>query len=546
MSSKIDWIKYSLITVIAICGFLLIREYDQFSQRKVEASRAEIHANEIVDSNSDIPQILESTDSLDIDVSTASNDENNIHINTNVLHVIIDLNGGDLVQADLLKHMESKDSNIPLRILDENNLYTYVTQSGLAGRNGFDSSDGRAQYTSQQTHYTLSENEDSLEVVLSTEKNGVQLDKIYTFRSDNYLIDIDFKVRNNSDADWQGTLFARTKRNDYRPETSAGFGMAPFLGAAITTDEKPYKKLSFDDMVETPIKQTNQSGWVAFLQHYFVTAWIASENTAIEYTLKKLDNGLFYMGYTQSGFRVKAGESGAIQTQFYIGPKDQYKLADIAEHLDLTVDYGWLWWAAQPLYWLLFNIQKLVVNWGIAIILLTLIVKAIFFPLSAKSYRSMAKMRKLAPKMQELKERYAGDRQGMSKATMEMYQKEKVNPMGGCLPMLIQMPIFIALYWVIFESVELRHAPFMLWIQDLSAKDPYFILPIFMGVSMYFQQKLNPAPTDPMQAKVMQFLPVMFTVMFIWFPSGLVLYWTVNNLLSMAQQYIITKKIENE
>jgi YidC/Oxa1 family membrane protein insertase len=282
------------------------------------------------------------------------------------------------------------------------------------------------------------------------------------------------------------------------------------------------------------------------VQHYFISAWIPDANTTNTYRLGKSSNSnLYILGFTSNAIEIAPSSKSSIKSSFYAGPKDTEKLEKISPHLDLTVDYGWLWMIAKPLFWLLKSIHGFVGNWGLAIIGLTFAVKAVFFHLSATSYKSMAKMRKLAPKMQEIKERYGDDRQKMSQETMKLYQTEKVNPLGGCLPMLIQMPVFLALYWVLQESVELRHAPFFLWIADLSIKDPFFVLPIIYGITMWFMQKLNPQPADPMQARIMQMLPLVFTFMFLWFPAGLVLYWVTNNSLSMLQQYIITKQIDN-
>jgi YidC/Oxa1 family membrane protein insertase len=322
--------------------------------------------------------------------------------------------------------------------------------------------------------------------------------------------------------------------------------MQPFLGAATTTTEDRFKKFSFGDIADEPWKNSYQGGWIAIMQHYFLSAWIPSANQSHTYSTRQTQAGFNIAGFTSSPVIVDPGQTGSYSMNLYVGPKDQYTLAEISPHLELTVDYGWLWWIAQPLFWLLTKIQSFVGNWGVAIILLTVFVKGAFFKLSAASYRSMAKMRKVQPKMQSIREEYADDKQKQSQAMMELYKKEKINPMGGCLPILIQMPVFIALYWVLMESVELRQAPFALWINDLSVMDPYFVLPLMMGASMFFMQKLNPPPPDPMQAKIMQWLPVIFTFFFLWFPAGLVLYWVVNNLLSMTQQFIITRAIDRE
>jgi YidC/Oxa1 family membrane protein insertase len=320
--------------------------------------------------------------------------------------------------------------------------------------------------------------------------------------------------------------------------------MQPFLGVATMTNEKPYLKIAFDDLQEDPLNTVVEGGWIAVVQHYFISAWVPPNPGQYRYSTKVTSNGDNLIRYTGSELTLAAGERGQFSSQFYAGPKDQYRLKEIAPGLDLTVDYGWLWWIAQPLFWILTQIHKLVANWGWSIILLTVLVKAAFFHLSAASYRSMAKMRKVTPKMTQIREQYADDKQKQSQEMMALYQKEKVNPLGGCLPILIQMPVFIALYWVLMESVELRHAPWLGWIKDLSTMDPYYILPLIMGASMFFQQKLNPPPPDPTQAKIMQLMPVFFTFFFLWFPAGLVLYWVVNNLLSIAQQWVITRRIE--
>jgi len=320
-------------------------------------------------------------------------------------------------------------------------------------------------------------------------------------------------------------------------------GMQSFLGMALSSTEKPYEKYNFDDMTEEPINQQIQGGWVSFIQHYFLSSWIP--NNEITHTYQsKVRNGLFLMGFISPATVVEAGSSGEVSAKLYIGPKIIERLEEVAPNLDLTVDFGWLFFIATPLFLLLDFFYGLVQNWGIAIILVTLVVKALFFKLSAASYRSMANMRRVAPKLKTLKEQHGDDRQKMSAAMMDLYKKEKINPLGGCLPILVQMPVFIALYWVLLESVQLRHAPFMFWITDMSVKDPLFILPILMGISMFIQMQLNPAPPDPMQAKIMKIMPIMMTVFFLWFPAGLVLYWLVNNILSISQQWVITRQIE--
>jgi len=332
------------------------------------------------------------------------------------------------------------------------------------------------------------------------------------------------------------------------------------VGFASRTVEEKYVKHHFKDLAEEPYTAQTNGGWIALLQHYFLSAWIPADSQTNRIDMLRSDSGFNIARFTSPLVDVQAGATATLGARFYAGPKDQYQLAKISPGLDLTVDYSWLWWIAQPLFALLhffatgelhafgtvIEIGSGAGNWGVAIVLLTLLVKGAFFHLSAASYKSMAKMRKLQPKMLELKDRYGDDRQKLSQETMDLYRREKVNPLGGCLPILIQMPVFLALYWVLLESVELRQAPLGGWIHDLSVMDPYFVLPLLMGASMYYQQKLNPPPPDPMQAKVMQFMPIIFTVFFLFFPAGLVLYWLVNNLLSISQQWVITRRIENE
>ena len=437
--------------------------------------------------------------------------------------------------------IEQKD--VPFVLMERNQRRSYTAQSGLLGRDGIDSK-GAALYSVAQTSYSLADGQDELQVVLTASNEKSSVEKVFTFRRADYLIDVKYRVKNTSAEAWQGVFYAQLKR-DASPDPSAGsqLGMAAYLGAALTTKENRYEKVDFDDLSKG-YKYTHQGGWAAMLQHYFLSAWVPPQDQQFTYNGRAVQ-GNYLFGFYGTPTIIAAGETAELGAGLYVGPKVQDRLAVIADHLDLTVDYGWLWWIAQPLFWLLTFFHGLVGNWGVAIILLTICIKLLFYKPSAISYRSMANMRKVAPKMQEIKEKYGDNREKLGQEMMKLYRDEKINPLGGCLPILIQMPVFIALYWVLMESVELRQAPFMLWIEDMSVMDPYFILPLIMGASMYFQMKLNPTPPDPMQARVMQFMPVIFTVFFLWFPAGLVLYWVVNNLLSIAQQYMITKQIEN-
>lgn len=498
---------------------------------------------------------------------TASSSER-IQVNTDVLRVEINPVGGDIVRLalpDYPKHVETPDQ--PFVFMDQNNSGTYVAQSGLVGKNGTDSSKGRPHWSSAQQSYQLAEGDNELNVDLTlTQDNGAEIIKRYTFEKGSYLVRVSHIVRNNGSSPWTGALYGQIKRDgsDDPGLSKAGFAPMPtYLGAAYWSTDKPYNKLTFDDMSEDDVKlnQTVEGGWLAMVQHYFVSAWIPDAKQKNHYSsvyLKSRDQ--YLLRFVSPNTTVQPGEESVLYAEFYAGPKQQDNLEAISPGLNMTVDYGWLWFISQPIFALLVFLQSGevsvfgmdidigggVVNWGVAIILLTFIIKSIFFKLSATSYRSMAKMRKVAPEMQRIKEQNKNDKQKQQMETMNLFKREKINPLGGCLPMLVQMPVFIALYYVLLESVELRQAPFFLWINDLSVMDPYFVLPILMGASMFVQTRLNPTPADPTQAQVMKWMPMIFAVFMLWFPAGLVLYWLTNNILSIAQQWIITRKIENE
>lgn len=544
-----DFRRYFLWGALFVVGYMLFLQWNQ-DYGSVATSNVVQTTQTPASNNTDIPStVVASAATNDIVVNSQQPaSETLIQVVTDALIVSIDPIGGDIVKASLPDYKKAQASSEPFVLLDNGVERTYVTQSGLVGPNGPDANkEGRPAYRTDQNQYRLGDGEDSLAVNLYfTDAQGVQYTKTFTFKRGQYAVRQQITVDNNSNAPWQGNLFAQIKRdNTEDPSASSGMGLQPYLGGAISTETTPYSKVSFSDMAESPTKITATGGWVAILQHYFVSAWVPdSTHKATLYTRQKGDFNI--IGFTGSSVEIAAGNQGTLSSTLYIGPKLQDQLGETASNLELTVDYGWLWWLAQPLFWLLTMIQSFVVNWGVAIILVVVVVKGLFFKLSAASYRSMAKMRKFGPELARLREQHGDDRQKMSASMMELYKKEKINPLGGCLPILVQMPVFLSLYWVLMESVELRHAPFMLWINDLSAMDPYFVLPILMGISMLGQQMLNPTPPDPMQARIMKIMPVAFTFFFLWFPSGLVLYWVVNNSLSILQQYIITKRIERE
>lgn len=476
-----------------------------------------------------------------------------ITVKTDVLALKIDLQGGDITQVALPKYTRKVDSTEPLILMDQSRERTYIAQSGLisvAGQAGGldDQSAGRPKYQADQNEFELPAAGQDLQVVLKTvTADGVEVHKIFEFKRGDYRINVRYVIKNGSAQPWTGLMFGQLKRdNSTDPSADThSFGMVTFLGGAWWTPEKTYNKLALGNFAKEPLNTTVGGGWVAMVQHYFVTAWIPDPKTQNVISTRVSSNGAEnFIGFTAPAIVVAPGAEASTEASFYAGPKIQDHLKALSPGLELTVDYGWLWPVAQFLFWLLKTIHGFLGNWGWSIVVLTILVKAAFFHLSATSYRSMANMRRVMPEMQRMKEQFGSDRAKLSQAMMELYKKEKINPLGGCLPILVQMPVFIALYWTLMESVELRHAGWILWIKDLSLLDPYYILPLLMGVTMYVQQSLNPAPQDPTQAKMMKFMPVIFTVFFLWFPAGLVLYWLSNNLLSIAQQWTITRQIE--
>ena len=560
---NMNLLRNSLIGGILAVTFLLFIRWSEFQaeqtaleQQPEETLSSQIAApsaelptqapSAVQSTNDEIPQAPTETTNQN-PVLPVKNNSDLVHIKTDTLDLLIDTYGGDIVRAALPQYLVKLDEpENPFTMLRRTESHTYVARSGLIGSNGTDKNGYRPTFTSTNTYYELRESQDSLVVDLNYQQDQVNIIKRFSFNRDSYVIDIDYLIDNQSDQSWTANLFGQIRRDSFKPSSDI-IGMQPYVGAAITTPESNYKKLSFGDLKDDDFKISQMGGWVAMIQHYFVSAWIPDPEQKNHYHLyKSSGKDIYLLGFTSNSATIDAGASGSFSASFYVGPKIIKNLEKIAPHLDLTIDYSWLWFIAKPLFYGLDWIHGSVGNWGLAIVLLTLVIKLIFFYPSAMSYRSMAKMRKLAPMMNDLKERFGDDRQKMSAELMKMYRKEKVNPLGGCLPILMQMPVFIALYWVLMESVELRHSPFFLWITDLSVKDPYFILPLIMGGTMYIQQKLNPAPPDPMQAKIMQMMPIFFTFLFLMFPAGLVLYWVVNNTLSIAQQWTITRQIEKQ
>ncbi len=550
MANKImDLQRTLLVAGLAVVGYLMVLQWNQdYNQPPSSASVAtQLPGSGSagipgMSSGSDVPSLPGALPTVSQPQSPAAN---LITITTDTLILSVDPVGGEIVRAELPQYPLSKGDTAPFVLLENTQSRSYIAQSGLIG---LTANNTKPVYSASQSSYNLGDNSTLTVDLHTTSADGIKVTKRFSFARDTYQVGVDYLVDNTSDKSWSTRFYGQFKRDDSADpsrEMSKTSGMNTYLGAAVRSSNKQYEKLEFSDFASKPFEETIKGGYAAIVQHYFVSAWIPKQDQDNTFQTRRFDNQNI-VSMIEPVVTIAPGQTATLGATLYLGPKNQERLAKLANGLDLTIDYGMLWWFAKPLFMLLNLLHSVLGNWGWSIIGLTLIVKSIFFPLSAASYRSMAKMRKIGPKMQALKDKYGDDRQGLSQAMMKMYKEEKVNPMGGCLPILVQMPVFIALYWVLLESVELRHAPWILWIQDLSQMDPYFILPLIMGASMFAQQMLSPTPPDPMQAKVMKLMPVIFTVFFLWFPAGLVLYWVTNNILSITQQWYITRKIEAE
>ncbi|WP_233956875.1 membrane protein insertase YidC [Pectobacterium versatile] len=474
-----------------------------------------------------------------------------ITVKTDVLSLTINTRGGDIEQAHLLAYPDTLGSDKPFHLLETTSEFVYQAQSGLTGKNGPDNpaNGPRPLFTTTQDSFELADGQSELRIPMTyTAADGVTYTKTFVLKRGDYALNVDYSVNNTSAQPLELTLFGQLKQSmelpKHRDTGSSNFALHTYRGAAFSSSEDKYKKYSFSDMDEN-LNITTNGGWVAMLQQYFATAWIPTTAGANTFYTSKLGNGQAAIGFKSAPVVVAAGSQQDLKTTLWVGPEIQDKMAAVAPHLDLTVDYGWLWFISQPLFKLLKFLHSFIGNWGFSIIAITFIVRGIMYPLTKAQYTSMAKMRLLQPKLQAMRERIGDDKQRMSQEMMALYKSEKVNPLGGCFPLLIQMPIFLALYYMLMGSVELRHAPFALWIHDLSAQDPYYILPILMGVTMFFIQKMSPTTvTDPMQQKIMTYMPVIFTVFFLWFPSGLVMYYIVSNLVTILQQQLIYRGLE--
>ncbi len=575
-----QWARIAILGAMFVVAYLLIlawqKDYGHAEVKAQPTAAAVSHevsadlpnAQTAASATTDVPQAnVPAQQTAD---ATAPVSQQLISVKTDLYHLWINPKGGDIVRVELLNHDKNKDSDQPFVMLESDAKRTYVAQSGLIGLNGPDSSRaGRPSYEIEKSAYTLadakaSKDKDGKEVKVLTvpmvykTADGVEVIKSFTFTQGDYPIIVNHKVVNRSAQNWQGQMFGQIKRDNSEDPGKSDqgiFTLGTFLGGAWGTPDEHYNKLKFANFNDEKLNVEAKGGWVAVVQHYFVSAWIPGELKLTQangqpYVAKlesrKTSDDMNIISFTSPTINVPAGTVAELDATFYSGPKIQSELKDLAVGLNQTVDYGWLWPIAKLLFLGLQFFHGLVGNWGWSIILLTILVKLILWPLSSKSYRSMAKMRVIAPEMQRMKEEFGEDRMRFSQEMMALYKREQVNPLSGCLPLLLQMPIFLALYWVLMESVELRHAPWLGWIQDLSAMDPWFILPLLMGLTMFIQQSLNPQPADPMQAKVFKIMPIIFTVFMLFFPAGLVLYWICNNSITILQQGLINKGVEKD
>jgi YidC/Oxa1 family membrane protein insertase len=566
-----DNIRFILVVTFSMLIFMLWQAWEQDYGPKPEV--AAIVNPEGAKSKEDLPisatpeQALSASQEPVLTTNTTlAAVTKTVKVKTDVIALEIDMQGGTVINLDLLNYPIEKSntvvdslrkmigmevlkaSSVPVRLFNNNPENIFVAQSGLIADSGSaNASDHYTVFKSEQDSYALQPGQDSMQVPLTwTDNNGLVITKLFTFKRGNYEIVLEQNVKNNTGKVWAGRQYSQLLRT---PDTTSKGnmltgGMRAYNGGVIYTEKNKYQKVSFDDMADETLDVVSKGGWTAMIQHYFASAWIPPVDQENHFYTKELKDGRYVIGTYSPSVSVEANSSANFSSQLFAGPKIQPMMEKVATGLELTVDYSVLTFIGKPIYWLLNKIHSFIGNWGVAIIGVTFCIKLLFFPLSQASFKSMAKMRKVQPRLKELQERYADDRPRFNNEMMALYKKEKVNPLGGCLPILIQIPVFMALYWVLSETIEFRQAPFMLWIQDLSIQDPFYILPIIMGISMKIQQSLNPAPIDPIQAKVMKMFPIVFTVFFLFFPAGLVLYWVINNTLSIIQQTYITKQIE--
>lgn len=553
LTNMIEKIRIALFAILAVIVFQMFQAWNKDHVKPETPTSIETPTAASTENNY-VPQV---TNTATVETAKTANvvatpavlpNQKLVHITTDVFNVAIDPVGGNIIQLDLLKYPEKINTTTPFILLNNNPDTRYVAQSGLLSTTGPDTTKGQGTFVPEQTDYTLSNDQNELSVKLHwQDASGLKITKIFTFKRNDYEIGVAYQIENQTNKTWDGNLYLQLMRKNSPPADKQGLiNFATYFGAAISSQEKPYQKVSFKDMTASNLNQTVKGGWAAMIQHYFVSAWVPDSNMTSQYFSRISNDGMYIIGMLGPKLELDPGQSMTTQSKFYAGPSIASDLEKVAPHLQLTIDYGWLWIISIAIFWMMKHIYNIVGNWGWSIVLVTLIIKLMFYHLSAKSYRSMSMLKKLQPRINQLKERFGDDKQKFTQATLELYRKEKVNPMSGCLPILIQIPVFIGLYWVLIESVQLRQAPWILWIHDLAVKDPYYVLPVLMGISMFLQQRLNPPPPDPMQAKIMMFMPVIFTVMFLNFPAGLMLYWFVNNTLSFLQQWYIMRTLTKE
>lgn len=482
-------------------------------------------------------------------------------VTTDLFKITFDANGASVARAELLKERQTPDwktRGLPGLILGEEEQqdagnvvlfdtsaqHVYKAETGLVGGNF---PNHRTAFRLISDTLDMKEGQDTLNVSFAASQGNVELIKTYVFHRGHYGIDVKHEVRNKGNVAISPSVYMQLTRDDGKVASDSAF-YNTFTGPAAYTEAEKFQKIDFDSIADndTDLPSQSNEGWIAMLQHYFLTAWVPQQDINRELYTRQLDKHLYAIGSIVAVGEVAPGAEKVVDSTLYVGPQDQRRLEYIAPNLDLVVDYGWLTFLAKPIYWLLAFLQGLVGNWGWAIVLLTVLVKAILYPISAAGYKSMARMRDVAPRMKAIQEKYGNDKQALNQAMMELYRREKINPAGGCFPILLQIPVFLALYWVLLATVELRGASWLLWVNDLASPDPYLILPLLMVATMIIQMKISPRPTDPTQAKVMMIMPVVFGVMFFFFASGLVLYWLTNNVLSIWQQWYVNKQIEKE
>ena len=549
---KIAMDNIRLILIAALVGVLYLI-YAAWMQDYGQASLPVVSGSAAVPASADVPAATPALPTVGTSAAPLSGtvDSAPIIVETDVLKAEISLRGGTIQNLWLLRYVQRAETpDAKFQLLKAETPNFFIVQSGLLSAPGQELPTHESLFTATRGAYRLGVGDDELIVELTWKsETGIEVIKRYRFERGQYVVRVTQEVRNLSDQPIVARRYAQLQRTDLHDPNESNF-ISTYTGGVYYGPESKYKKQAFKDMTKQALDVTITDGWIAMIQHYFMAAWIPPVGQLQHFYTKVVNDpageSRYIIGKYSEPMVIAAGASHAFVDRLFVGPKLQNTLASIAPGLELTVDYGWLTIIAQPIFWLLEKLHALFGNWGWAIIVLTILIKLAFYKLSEASYKSMAGMRKLAPRMKAIKDRYGDDKERFNQAVMELYQKEKINPLGGCLPILVQIPVFIALYWVLLESVELRHAPFIFWLTNLTAPDPYYVLPLVMGVSMFVQQKLSPPPPDPIQEKIIMTLPVVFTIFFAFFPAGLVLYWTVNNLLSIAQQWYITNKIEQE